>query len=121
VLAGVDFHHAAYLFAVGRTDLGVGFVGKAAQLVPTNARMLNDLATLLSGEGHLQEGERLWRRAVDVNDRFVLAWENLVKVRLALGDDSGARAALASGLARNPDARALLDLEHMIDYGTIGR
>jgi len=114
-LAAVSFHHAAYLFAVGRTDLALSLVEATSGRVPDNARMLNDLATLLAGAGQIERAERLWLRAVEADVHYVLAWENLVRARLALGNPTGARDAVRTGLSENPSARSLADLARRID------
>ncbi len=80
-LASVDVHHAAYLFATGKTDSALIVVDRAASAVADNAWLLTNLGTLLANVGELGRAEVLWRRAVAVDPELAPARANLEQLR----------------------------------------
>jgi Tfp pilus assembly protein PilF len=57
-----------------------------------------------------QLAQTAFQEAATLDPQLVDAWIMLVRIRAALGETAGARAALAAALAANPRDAALLDL-----------
>ncbi len=93
----------------GQHDRGAEVIGKALELTPKDASILNDLGLILLRQGELDEAAATFRRAVESDPDFSEAHNNLGGVLSQIGDRVGAEQSYRSAIRLQPDYAAAHD------------
>ncbi len=98
----------------GRADEAIALFRKAVDREPANAEALLYLAGALSSTGHPADAVPYFERALAAGPRTTMALNGLGLTKLALGDHTGAAAALSESLRLDPQqpdvARTLAEI-----------
>lgn len=100
--------HAAYdsravsLLQLGRLDDAVADARRAAELAPTDAGVINNLALILCAAGRLEEGMAAFDAVLRLDPRYVRAFFNRGNARVRTGDFVGALADFDRALEIDP-------------------
>jgi tetratricopeptide (TPR) repeat protein len=93
---------ATILIEEGKLDEAAAELEIAARFLPNNISVLSTLAGLHNKRQEYEEGMALARRALEINENFVQALNNLGSALRATGDLDGAREQFQKVLARDP-------------------
>jgi tetratricopeptide (TPR) repeat protein len=96
--------------------LGLAVISEKVARYPDNPYLLNEMGNLLLKEGRRLEAEERYMKAVELDDQFAAAWNNLGIVRSALGNRTEAETALRTAVEVQPNyALAWYNLGTVLD------
>jgi len=96
--------------------LGLAVISEKVARYPDNPYLLNEMGNLLLKEGRRLDAEERYLKAVELDDQFAAAWNNLGIVRSALGNKSEAETALRTAVEVQPNyALAWYNLGTVLD------
>ena len=114
IIAGAMTKTGVLKMRAGRADEATSLFRRAVEREPANAEALLYLAGALASTGHPAEALPLFERALAAGPRSSMALNGLGLTRLAVGDRTGAAAALSESLRLDPEqpdvARTLAEL-----------
>ena len=96
---------------LGKNEDALAALSKAGSLDPLHLNARFEHAACLMDLGHLEEAARAFSEYCKAAENDADGWLNLGRIRLRLGDGSGAEAALARCLALRPEDREA-DISH---------
>ncbi len=106
--------HAVALIDCGRPNQALDALERADRLAPRDPEILNNMGLALGLLKRSGDAAHAFERAVAARPDFAEAYYNWARMLADLGDEAGARRALARGLEQLPHAPALLKLREDI-------